>query len=74
MIAKYRLVRCDLEAARKWLTVGDETDQQLDLMIEQVIEELLVIEHRKHQPEGNVVAFPRRNDIGNASGRHDSRR
>lgn len=74
MIAKYRLVRCDLEAARKWLAVGDETDQQLDLMIEQVIEEVLAIEHRKRQPEGNVVAFPRRNNPGNASGRHGSRR
>lgn len=74
MIAKYRLVRRDLEAARRWLAIGDETDQRLDLMIEQVIEAVLEIEHWKHQPQSNVVSFPRRSDRGNGSVRHGRRR
>lgn len=58
MSPKYSHVRRDLEAARKWLDGSDELDVAVALVLDQVIETVLRIEHMK--PSTNVITFPSR--------------
>ena len=58
MSSKYSHVRRDLEAAREWLDGSDELDVAVSLVLDQVIETVLKIEHMKAST--NVIAFPNR--------------
>lgn len=58
MSPKYSHVRRDLEAAREWLDGSDELDVAVALVLDQVIETVLRIDHMK--PSTNVIAFPNR--------------
>lgn len=58
MRSKYSHVRRNLEAAREWLDGSEELDVAVSLVLDQVIETVLKIEHMKAST--NVVAFPNR--------------
>lgn len=58
MSSKYSHVRRELEAAREWLDGSDELDLAVSLVLDQVIETVLKIEHMKAST--NVIAFPNR--------------
>jgi hypothetical protein len=56
MSSKYSQVRRDLEAARERLDGSDELDVAVSLVLDQVIETVLKIEHMKSA--SNVIPFP----------------
>lgn len=58
MSTKYSHVRRDLESAREWLDSSDELDIAVSLVLDQVIETVLKIEHMKAST--NVINFPNR--------------
>lgn len=58
MSSKYSHVRRDLESAREWLDGSDELDVAVSLVLDQVIETVLKIEHMKAST--NVIVFPNR--------------
>jgi hypothetical protein len=58
MSSKFSHVRRDLEAAREWLDGSDELDVAVSLVLDQVIETVLKIEHMKAST--NVITFPNR--------------
>ena len=58
VMSKYSHVRRDLESAREWLDGSDELDVAVSLVLDQVIETLLKIEHMKAST--NVIDFPKR--------------
>lgn len=58
MSAKYSNIRRDLESARGRLDGSDELDIAVSLVLDQVIETVLKIEHMKAST--NVLAFPNR--------------
>lgn len=58
MSSKYSHVRRNLETAREWLDGSDELDVAVSLVLDQVIETVLKIEHMKAST--NVIAFPNR--------------
>jgi len=60
---KYAAVRARLELAQKCLDENDETDRNLSLVIDRVIETVLVLEHRPHRQQGNVVPFRPRSSL-----------
>jgi len=56
MSSKYSQVRSDLDAARERLDASDELDVAVSLVLDQVIETVLKIEHMKSA--SNVIPFP----------------
>lgn len=56
MTSKFSHVRRDLEAAREWLDGSDELDIAVSLVLDQIIETVLKIEHMK--TSSNVIPFP----------------
>ncbi len=58
MSSKYSRVRSDLEAAREWLDGSDEVDSTIALVLDQIIETVLRIEHMK--TASNVIRFPKK--------------
>lgn len=58
MGSKYSHVRRNLETAREWLDGSDELDVAVSLVLDQVIETVLKIEHMKAST--NVIVFPNR--------------
>ena len=57
-MSKYSHVRRDLESAREWLDGSDELDVAVSLVLDQVIETVLKIEHMKAST--NIIDFPNR--------------
>jgi len=64
MAKQYRMVLQGLEAARSWLpsenTTDGSTDKNLGAIIDQLIEVITEIEHRREATTSNVVPFPMR--------------
>lgn len=58
VMSKYSHVRRDLESAREWLDGSDELDVAVSLVLDQVIETVLKIEHMKAST--NIIDFPNR--------------
>lgn len=56
MSSKFSHMRRDLEAAREWLDGSDELDIAVSLVLDQIIETVLKIEHMK--ATSNVIPFP----------------
>lgn len=56
MNAKFSHVRQDLEAARGWLDDSEELDAAVALVLDQIIETVLNIEHMKDDAE--IIRFP----------------
>lgn len=56
---KYTAVRTRLELAQECLDQIDDVDRNLSLVLDQIIETVLVLEHRRTRMPGNVVPFRR---------------
>ncbi len=54
---KYTAVRTRLELAQECLDEIDEADRNLYLVLDQIIETVLILEHRRVRKPGNVVPF-----------------
>ena len=56
---KYTAVRARLELAQEYLDEIEEIDRTLSLVLDQIIETVLVLEHKRVPETGNVVPFRR---------------